>query len=65
MNILTNSITGGGTYLRFNTILKNPDYKLKIHIDDHLNIIIPEIKTIIISNYAPGPFYALYSIYNK
>jgi hypothetical protein len=51
--------------IEFTTIKKNPDYKLKIHIDDHLNIIIPEIKTIIISNYTPFPIYALYSIYDE
>jgi hypothetical protein len=39
--------------------------KLKLYIDDHLNIIIPEIKTIIINNYSPFPLYALYAIHNE
>jgi hypothetical protein len=35
-------------------------FKLNISIDDHLNIIIPEIKTIIINNYGSLPIYTLY-----
>jgi hypothetical protein len=39
--------------------------QLKLYIDDHLNIIIPEIKTIIINNYSPFPLYALFTIYDE
>ena len=39
--------------------------KLIIYIDNHMNIIIPQLKTILITNYTIFPLYALHSIYNK
>jgi hypothetical protein len=44
---------------------KNQGYIFTILLDDHLNIIIPEIKTILINNYSSFPIYSLYSIYQK
>ena len=42
-----------------------PSTILKLFIDENLNIIIPEIKTIIIVNYTPFPLYILYQIIYK
>jgi hypothetical protein len=41
---------------------RNPDITFELYLDVNLNIIIPEIKTIIINNYAPFSIYGLYSI---
>lgn len=40
-------------------------HKLTIYIDNHMNIIIPQLKTILITNYIIFPLYALHSIYSK
>lgn len=46
--------------------LDNPtSTKLKIYLDNYLNIIIPAYNTIIINNYVKFPYYALYSIYKE
>jgi hypothetical protein len=39
--------------------------KLTIYIDNHMNIIIPQLKTILINNYTIFPLYGLHSIYYK
>ena len=44
---------------------KNQGNIVTIILDDHLNIIIPEIKTILVNNYSSFPIYSLYSIYQK
>jgi hypothetical protein len=41
---------------------RQPNIKISLYLDVNLNIIIPEIKTIIINNYAPFSIYSLYSI---
>ncbi len=43
---------------------KTPDVKFKMYLDDHLNIIIPHINTIIIKNYTTFSSYVLYSVIN-
>jgi hypothetical protein len=62
-----NGITQHGHSFEINFKVDNniPNQTLKIYIDDHLNFIIPEIKTIIINNYSPFPLYALYAIYDE
>ncbi len=52
------------TGVQFDVDNNTPNQILKIYIDNHLNFIIPEIKTIIINNYSPFPLYALYAIYD-
>ncbi len=51
--------------LKIRVCKKTHDTHLNLYIDDHLNIILPEIKTIIINNYSPFPLYALYAIYDE
>jgi hypothetical protein len=51
--------------INFGVNINKASQKFKLYIDDHLNIIIPEIKTIIINNYSSFPLYALYAIYNE
>jgi hypothetical protein len=41
---------------------RQPNIKISLYLDVNLNIIIPEIKTIIINNYVPFSIYCLYSI---
>ena len=41
---------------------RQPNIKISLYLDVNLNIIIPEIKTIIVNNYAPFSIYGLYSI---
>ncbi len=52
--------------LNFSFDIDNPTpTKLKIYIDNYLNVIIPSYKTIMINNYVKFPNYALYSIYEE
>jgi hypothetical protein len=57
----------GDTTIGYSSIsfYKNDYRLLTIILDDHLNIIIPEIKTILVNNYSSFPIYSLYSIYQK
>uniref|UniRef100_A0A6C0HUX6 Uncharacterized protein n=1 Tax=viral metagenome TaxID=1070528 RepID=A0A6C0HUX6_9ZZZZ len=57
--------TSSPNYIQLSINDTLPIQILKLYIDDHLNIILPEIKTIIINNYSPFPLYALYAIYDK
>jgi len=50
--------------LLFDTNNSKPT-KLRIYIDNYLNIIIPAYKTIMINNYVKFPNYTLYSIYKE
>ena len=43
---------------------KTPNVQFKMYLDDHLNIIIPHINTIIIKNYTTFSSYVLYSVIN-
>jgi hypothetical protein len=44
---------------------KTPNVQFKMYLDDHLNIIIPHINTIIIKNYTVFSSYVLYSVINQ
>jgi hypothetical protein len=48
----------------YNISDKTPNIQFKMYLDDHLNIIIPHINTIIIKNYTAFSSYVLYSVIN-